>query len=170
MIILKRKLYASEEYYWGLGLDDAETDWLKKKRSKLAKKYSKKKQDILNDKKQTLDRKKLLSELKKDLGKAETAITENNILKEAVKHSYEKEKKELAKTAVRDVRKENYAKLFEDAEKSLAEKKALKRKALGKKGLIASSALLGIYAGKKAIDVHKNNVKKKKSKNSILKD
>ena len=50
-MILKRKIFVSPDYYKNLNLNEAEEDWLKGKRSGLAKKYNNLRKDTADENK-----------------------------------------------------------------------------------------------------------------------
>ena len=177
---LKRKIFANSEYYKkDLGLNEFEENWLRRKRSELAKKYEKRKKDILNDPKKKLDRPKLLKELREELMKSEKVISGGKVsskayeikekdpkrisryIKEAVNSVGERKKKERQAAAISKF-KEDKIKLAE----KLKKQKNLKRVGIG--GLIVGGTALGTVGIAKAIKDHNKNRAIKSVKGQIL--
>ena len=74
MMRLQRKIFVNPEYYKDLGLNELEENWLRKKRSKIAKKY-------WDDSRKSPDKKpELIKNLRKDLRKAERVISGGKVL------------------------------------------------------------------------------------------
>lgn len=182
---LKRKIFVNPEYYKDLGLNELEENWLRNKRSELAKKYEKQKKDILNDPKKKLDRSKLLKELREELIKNEKIISGGKVsskpyeivqkdpkrigryIKEAVNSVGERKKKE-AQIAEKESALKLRAGRIELAEK-LKKQKNLKKN-IGKGAVIIGGTALGVGLGAKAISDYKKNKKKKEAKEAILKE
>lgn len=157
-MILKRKIFVDPDYY--KGLNEAEEQWLREKRSKLAKKYN----GIRKNKKdKDGSNKKNLENLRKEINRAERDIRGNTkegpgkYVREAVnKSAAEKKKKELARQA-----------------ELLAEKKKKDAiKSVGKKVLIGAGIVgglgLGVALGSKAIKNKRDQEKKDAVKRQIL--
>ena len=155
-MILKRKIFVDPDYY--KGLNEAEEQWLREKRSKLAKKYN----GIRKNKKDGSN-KKNLENLRKEINRAERDIRgktkegPGKYVREAVnKSAAEKKKKELARQA-----------------ELLAEKKKKDAiKSVGKKVLIGAGIVgglgLGVALGSKAIKNKRDREKKDAVKKQIL--
>lgn len=157
---LQRKLFAIQPGYYD-DLNEAEKDWLEKKRSKIAKSIEKEKQKLKLDGK--LD-KNARTKLRERL-RGEVTIAENNIrgkgkdkyLREAVNNVWQDKQLEKAKAV-------------ELAKKKAAEsaKKVAKLKKLGKGALIVGGTALGASLGTKAIKNYKDRKKQEQTKNSVL--
>lgn len=187
---LKRKIFVNSEYYKDLGLNEFEENWLRNKRSELAKKYEKRKKDILNDPKKKLDRPKLLKELREELMKGEKIISGGKVsskeyeikekdpkrisryIKEAVNSVGEKRKKEEIQAAEILKLKENRIKLRENRIKQVEKLKKLKKqktlKRVGIGGLIVGGTALGTVGIAKVIKDHNKNRAVKSVKEQIL--
>ena len=178
---LKRKIFANPEYYKDLGLNELEENWLRNKRSELAKKYEKQKKDILNDPKKKLDRPKLLKELREELMKNEKIISGGKVSSKAYKIE-EKDPKRISryiKEAVNTVgeRKKKEAQIAElklradriELAEKLKKQKNFKKN-IGRGAVIIGGAALGVGLGAKAISDHKKNKKKKEAREAILKE
>lgn len=155
-MILKRKIFVDPDYY--KDLNEAEEQWLREKRSKLAKKYN-----GIRKNKRDGNNKKNLENLRKEINRAERDIRgitkegPGKYVREAVnKSAAEKKKKELARQA-----------------ELLAEKKKKDAiKSVGKKVLIGAGIVgglgLGVALGSKAIKTKRENDKKENIKSQIL--
>lgn len=166
-MILRRKIFVSPDYYKNLNLNEAEEDWLKGKRSGLAKKYN----NLRKDKDRGKDKKKLLGDLKKELSQAEATIQgkiksgPRKYIKEAVnkaavtKENEARVAKEIAEKELR------YDRLFRQAE-------LLKKKKLGKNiktGILIGTGIgLGAGLGYKVVKTKRENNKKENIKKQIL--
>lgn len=156
---LQRKLFAmrSDTYK---DLNEAETEWLEKKRSRIAKKFESKKKEILNDpnKRKSFNRKKFLEDLRKEAKIAEENIHgKDETLKKAVNNIWNRKQLEKAKAV-------------ELAKKKAAEsaEKVAKLKKLGKGALAVGGTALGIGLGTKTIKNYKDRKKQEQTKNSVL--
>ena len=179
MMRLQRKIFVKPEYYKDLGLNEFEENWLRKKRSKLAKKYWKESIEKSPDKKP-----ELIKNLTKDLRKAERDISGGKVstkpyeivqkdpkrigryIKEAVNSVGDRKKKE-AQVIEKELALKLRADRIELAEK-LKKQKNLKKN-IGKGAVIVGGTALGVGLGMKAISDHKKNKKKKETKEAILK-
>ena len=126
-------------------LNEAEEKWLRSKRSKLAEKYKRKKQEALTE--GNLNRKKLLEDLKKKVENAEKNIRgtgKDKYLKEAVNNVHERNKASVDKTV-----------------------KNLKKVGIG--GLIVGGTALGVAGVAKAVKDHNRNKTVKSVKERVLK-
>ena len=177
---LKRKIFVNPEYYKDLGLNELEENWLRKKRSKLAKKYWKESREKSPDKKP-----ELIKNLRKDLRKAERDISGGKVstkpyeinqkdpkrigryIKEAV-NSVGERKKKKAQITEKELALKLRADRIELAEK-LKKQKNLKKN-IGKSAVIISGTALGVGLGAKAISDYKENKKKKEARDAILKE
>ena len=157
-MILRRKIFVDPDYY--KGLNEAEEQWLREKRSNLAKKYN----GVRKTKKDKDGRnKKNLEKLREEINQAERDIRGNTkegpgkYVREAVnKSAAEKKKKELARQA-----------------ELLAEKKKKDAiKSVGKKVLIGAGVVgglgLGVALGSKAIKNKRDREKKDAVKRQVL--
>lgn len=142
---LQRKLFAMRSDIYK-DLNEAETEWLEKKRSRIAKKFESKKKEILNDpnKRKSFNRKKFLEDLRKEAKIAEENIHgKDETLKEAVNNVWNRKQLEKAKAVA-------------------------KLKKLGKGALVVGGTALGIGLGTKAIKNYKDRKKQEQTKNSVL--
>ena len=157
---LQRKLFAIQPGYYD-DLNEAEKDWLEKKRSKIAKSIEKDKQKLKSEGK--LDKNariKLRERLSKEVTMAENNIRgkgEDKYLREAVNNVWQE--KQLEKAKAKELAKKKAA---ESAEK------VAKLKKLGKGALVVGGTALGIGLGTKAIKNYKNRKKQEQTKDSVL--
>ena len=157
---LQRKLFAIQPGYYD-DLNEAEKDWLEKKRSKIAKSIEKEKQKLkLEGKFDKNARIKLRERLRREVTMAEDNIRgkgKDKYLREAVNNVWKDKQFDKAKA-------------IELAKKKAAEKaeKVAKLKKLGKGALIAGGTVLGIGLGAKAIKNYEDRKKQEQAKNSVL--
>lgn len=157
---LKRKLFAIQPGYYD-DLNEAEKDWLEKKRSKIAKSIEKEKQKLKSEGKFDKNtRAKLRERLRR-----EVTIAENNIRG--------KGKDKYLREAVNNVQQDKQlekAKAIELAKKKAAEsaEKVAKLKKLGKGALVVGGTALGIGLGTKTIKNYKDRKKQEQTKNLVL--
>ena len=157
---LQRKLFAIQPGYYD-DLNEAERDWLEKKRSKIAKSIEKEKQKLkLDGKLDKNARTKLRERLRREVTMAEINIRgkgKDKYLREAVNNVWQD--KQLEK-----------AKVVELAKKKAAEsaEKAAKLKKLGKRALVVGGTALGIGLGTKAIKNYKDRKKQEQTKIQFL--
>lgn len=173
---LQRKLFAIQPGYYD-GLNEAEKDWLEKKRSKIAKSIEKDKQKLKSEGKFDKNaRINLLKKLRNETIKAEKIINGgkayskpyrvrevddsgrfSRYIREAVNNVYQDKQLEKAK-AIELTKK----KAAESAEK------VAKLKKLGKGALVVGGTALGIGLGTKTIKNYKDRKKQEQTKNSVL--
>lgn len=159
-MILKRKLFAIQPGYYD-DLNEAEKNWLEKKRSKIAKSIEKDKQKLrLEGKLDKNARTNLRERLRREVTMAENNIRgkgKDKYLKEAVNSVWQDKQLEKAKA-------------IELAKKKAAEsaEKVAKLKKLGKGALIVGGTALGIGLGIKAIKNYKDKKKQEQTKNLVL--
>ena len=165
---LQRKIFVSPDYYEGL--NEAEAEWLRKERSKIArkelKKYRDRKGSYSNPKKKLKDL--IKEDIEKKVGDAEAAIRGTykgdgryKFVKEAVnKEATRKREEELVRQALEKKAAEESAK---KSAKNLAQLKTVGKIGLG---VLGTSALvgLGIHAVKKS----KEKSKQDSAKRSVL--
>ena len=157
---LQRKLFAIQPGYYD-DLNEAERDWLEKKRSKIAKSIEKEKQKLkLDGKLDKNARTKLRERLRREVTTAEDNIRgkgKDKYLREAVNNVWQDKQLEKAKA-------------IELAKKKAAEsaEKVAKLKKLGKGALVVGGTALGIGLGTKAIKNYKDRKKQEQTKNSVL--
>lgn len=157
---LQRKLFAIQPGYYD-DLNEAEKDWLEKKRSKIAKSIEKDKQRLKSEGKLDKNaRTKLRERLRREVTAAEDNIRgkgKDKYLREAVNNVWQDKQLEKAKA-------------IELAKNKSAEsaKKVAKLKKLGKGALIVGGTALGIGLGTKAIKNYKDRKKQEQTKNSVL--
>lgn len=157
---LQRKLFAIQPGYYD-DLNEAEKDWLEKKRSKIAKSIEKEKQKLkLDGKLDKNARTKLRERLRREVTMAEDNIRgkgKDKYLREAVNNVWQDKQLEKAKA-------------IELAKKKAAEsaEKVAKLKKLGKGALVVGGTALGIGLGTKAIKNYKDRKKQEQTKNSVL--
>ena len=157
---LQRKLFAIQPGYYD-DLNEAEKDWLEKKRSKIAKSIEKEKQKLkLDGKLDKNARTKLCERLRREVTMAENNIRgkgNNKYLREAVNNVWQDKQFEKAKT-------------IELAKKKAVEsaEKVAKLKKLGKGALVVGGTALGVSLGTKAIKNYKDRKKQDQTKASVL--
>lgn len=157
---LQRKLFAIQPGYYD-DLNEAEKDWLEKKRSKIAKSIEKEKQKLKSEGKLDKNaRTKLHERLRREVTMAEDNIRgkgKDKYLREAVNNVWQDKQLEKAKAV-------------ELAKKKAAEsaEKVAKLKKLGKGALVVGGTALGIGLGTKAIKNYKDRKKQEQTKNSVL--
>lgn len=157
---LQRKLFAIQPGYYD-DLNEAEKDWLEKKRSKIAKSIEKEKQKLkLDGKLDKNARTKLRERLRREVTMAEDNIRgkgKDKYLREAVNNVWQDKQLEKAKAV-------------ELAKKKAAEsaEKVAKLKKLGKGALVVGGTALGANLGTKAIKNYKDRKKQEQTKNSVL--
>lgn len=155
---LHRKLYTSSDYY--KGLNEAEKEWLKGYRDKLAEKYKNKRKNI----KDSRESRKLLNDLKSEIESAELAIRgESSKIRD---NRFKKEFKYL-KNSVNETSKRKLAE--EGLKKQRNLENLAKLKKAGKITLVVGGTALGLGLGAKVINSYKENKKKEDIKNKILK-
>lgn len=157
---LKRKLFAIQPGYYD-DLNEAEKNWLEKKRSKIAKSIEKDKQKLKSEGKLDKNAKiKLRERLRREVTMAENNIRgkgKDKYLREAVNNVWQDKQLKIKKA-------EELAK--KKAEESV--EKVTKLKKIGKGALIVGGTVLGIGLSTKAIKNYKDKKKQEQTKNLVL--
>lgn len=159
---LQRKLFAIQPGYYD-DLNEAEKDWLEKKRSEIAKSIEKEKRKLKSEGK--LDKNariNLLKKLRSEITKAEKTISGGK----AYSKPYRAREVDDPSRFSRYIR-EAVNNVWQD--KQLEKVKTVaKLKKLGKGALVVGGTALGVSLGTKAIKNYKDRKKQEQTKNSVL--